>query len=98
MSHHLPIIAGNLVLILFSQPVANNSSSSNQKATPTPVLNPVNPVSTEEAGSAPVKSHILIRRKSGLPGDLDTVMALKQYSTVDRVLPPSNEPQGNGPH
>ena len=32
------------------------------------------------------KSHMLIRRKSYLPQDYDTVVALQQYHAVDQVL------------
>ena len=33
----------------------------------------------------------LIRRKSTLPADFDTAVAIKQYHTVDKVLQPSKE-------
>ncbi len=39
----------------------------------------------------PVKPRSLIRRKSDLPADFDTAMALKHYNTVDKVLQPSKE-------
>ena len=37
------------------------------------------------------KAHMLIRRKSYLPQDYDTVVALQQYHAVDQVLVTSKE-------
>lgn len=41
------------------------------------------------AGAKPGRT--MIRRKSYLPADFDTAMALQQYHTVDTVLPSSKE-------
>ena len=48
----------------------------------------------EEEGEEPSplqKAHMLIRRKSYLPQDFETSVALQQYNTVDKVLTPSKE-------
>ena len=75
---------------LFSQ---QPSTESNQM----PVNNaPTDQSAVEEARGvdnskvAPGKRQF-IRRKSGLPGDMETVLAMRQYNTVDKVLQPSKE-------
>ena len=48
----------------------------------------------EEEGEEPTplqKAHMLIRRKSYLPQDFETSVAIQQYNTVDKVLAPSKE-------
>ena len=45
----------------------------------------------EKKKEEPVKPRSLLRRKSDLPADFDTAMALKHYNTVDKVLKPSKE-------
>ena len=45
----------------------------------------------EEGGVQGPKGHNLIRRKSYLPTDYETVMALQHYNPVDNVLTTSDE-------
>ncbi|XP_064403531.1 serine/threonine-protein phosphatase 2A 56 kDa regulatory subunit gamma isoform-like [Halichondria panicea] len=44
-----------------------------------------------DSASGPKPGRSMIRRKSYLPADYDTAMALQQYNTVDSVLPSSQE-------
>lgn len=44
-----------------------------------------------EGGAPGAKGHNLIRRKSYLPTDYETAMALQHYNPVDNVLTTSNE-------
>ncbi len=44
-----------------------------------------------DGGSDPKPGRGMIRRKSYLPADYDTAMALQQYNTVDTVLSSSKE-------
>jgi hypothetical protein len=44
-----------------------------------------------EGGAQGAKGHNLIRRKSYLPTDYETAMALQHYNPVDNILTTSNE-------
>lgn len=55
---------------------------------PTDIAKAPAPASSAGQGGKP---RTLIRRKSDLPADFDTAMALKHYNTVDKVLQSSKE-------
>lgn len=56
-----------------------------------PPIKPIDGLRDADSSEEQKAGRSMIRRKSYLPADFDTAMALQQYHTVDSVLPSSQE-------